>query len=928
MPTVDFLTTSDTTPLITGTADSSADLTVTVNGIVYTENDGNLTDNGDGTWELQIPGGNTLSEGIYDVSATSTDSVGNVSTDITIDEITIDTTPPVVPTVDFQTTADTTPQITGTAESTALLTVTVNGIMYTEGDGNLIDNGNGIWALQIPEGNELPESVYDVIASLTDDAGNSSSDTTIDELVIDPTAPELPTVNFLTTADTTPLLTGTADSNAGLTVTVNGIVYTKGDGILIDNGDGTWELQIPDLNMLSEGIFDVLATSTDEAGNSSSDNTVDELIIDTTAPATPTVNFLTTADTTPIITGTADSDALLTVRVNGITYTEEGMNLVVNADNTWQLQIPQANEIPIGNYDIIAISTDNLDNSSSDTTLDELTIIGTSLTAPTVNFLTTSDTTPVITGTASSVAELNVSVNGISYNEGDADLSDNGDGTWTLNIPQQNGLVPGVYDIVATLTDNAGNTIEDQTVDELTITVATPTGDADQTFCASDNATLINVELNVESIIWYDSQSGGTVLSSDTILVNGRTYYAAQISNGMESSDRFAVTISLTTVTSPTTESQQQVFCESENAMVSDLQVNEENVVWYSSADGDDLLPMNTLLINGTTYYAAQVSGGCESTERLAVAVVITQQPDISITSSSDNACLGTSITYSTEDEMNNYNWEIDAEAMVLEGGTSTDNFITVIWNEPGTQSVSVSYDVEESCSGSGSAEATLNVTVVSCSDLTLTITVDNTTPIIGAEVVFTIRISNNGDSNFSAIEVDQLLGSGFELISAETASGSFNSIANRWILDTLSANATAELNIRATILEINDYVNTVEIINSDPQDSDLSNNSATIELFPDCLKIFNEFSPNGDGLNDLFKIRCIANYPNNTLQVYNRDGNKVYGKRSYNNEWNGDANVSGIINKGQRLPAGTYYYVLDLGDGTKSLSGWLYIAR
>jgi gliding motility-associated-like protein len=94
------------------------------------------------------------------------------------------------------------------------------------------------------------------------------------------------------------------------------------------------------------------------------------------------------------------------------------------------------------------------------------------------------------------------------------------------------------------------------------------------------------------------------------------------------------------------------------------------------------------------------------------------------------------------------------------------------------------------------------------------------------------------------------------------------------------------------------------------------------------CLTIYNEFTPNGDGINDYFKIECVELYPNNQLEVYNRWGHKVYEKQRYNNNWDGTANTGNVVNRSDKLPVGTYYYVFNLGDGTKALSGWLYIQR
>lgn len=72
---------------------------------------------------------------------------------------------------------------------------------------------------------------------------------------------------------------------------------------------------------------------------------------------------------------------------------------------------------------------------------------------------------------------------------------------------------------------------------------------------------------------------------------------------------------------------------------------------------------------------------------------------------------------------------------------------------------------------------------------------------------------------------------------------------------------------------------------------------------------IYNTFTPNNDGNNDTWYIGNIYKYPNNKLEVYNRYGKLVYKTSSYTNTWDGHA-------FGERLPEGTYFYVLDLGDG------------
>lgn len=98
-----------------------------------------------------------------------------------------------------------------------------------------------------------------------------------------------------------------------------------------------------------------------------------------------------------------------------------------------------------------------------------------------------------------------------------------------------------------------------------------------------------------------------------------------------------------------------------------------------------------------------------------------------------------------------------------------------------------------------------------------------------------------------------------------------------------------------------------------------------TATVFLDVLAQFqlpDAFSPNGDGINDRFEIRGIDAYPSNTLTVFNRWGDRVFLRRGYLGEW------AGTDASGKPLPDGTYFFTLDLGDGSAVLNGPLEIHR
>jgi gliding motility-associated-like protein len=83
-------------------------------------------------------------------------------------------------------------------------------------------------------------------------------------------------------------------------------------------------------------------------------------------------------------------------------------------------------------------------------------------------------------------------------------------------------------------------------------------------------------------------------------------------------------------------------------------------------------------------------------------------------------------------------------------------------------------------------------------------------------------------------------------------------------------------------------------------------------------------FSPNGDGTNDRFVIPGIEGFPRNSIVIFNRWGAKLYEASAYDNKavvWDGST-MQG------EAPAGTYFYVLDLGNGKDALTGFIYLNR
>ncbi len=138
-----------------------------------------------------------------------------------------------------------------------------------------------------------------------------------------------------------------------------------------------------------------------------------------------------------------------------------------------------------------------------------------------------------------------------------------------------------------------------------------------------------------------------------------------------------------------------------------------------------------------------------------------------------------------------------------------------------------------------------------------------------------------------------------------------------------------------------------IETINEDENlDDDYSNDDADADGIPNYLdsdlgeeeedevEVFNVITPNGDGIHDVLRIRNLENFPNNTVKIYNRWGVLVFVTKAYNsngNVFDGTSQGRATVNQDNKLPVGTYFYVIDYENDagiTKQLSGYIYINR
>ncbi|MEX0778069.1 MAG: Ig-like domain-containing protein [Phycisphaeraceae bacterium] len=427
----------------------------------------------------------------------------------------------------------------------------------------------------------LPDGVYDIMAVVADPYGTwPPSDPLV--LTVDTTPPVI-SVNSLSTSDTTPPITGTANEILGaVQVTVNGQNYSA-----TVNGS-TWSMADNVVAALPPGVHDVIVNGTDLAGNAASDATTNELTIVSRTPSMPDLqlgsdtgssasdNITRLNNNSPGATlsfsiGNTTAGARVEVLTTGAPGSDPvllgwaiaaGTTTTVVTDGTTTLA---EGVRPIYARQVLGGMT-SANSSSLNVTVDTVAP------AVMVNTTTTSDTTPSLSGSGSeSLGTVQVAVNGKVYTGSVSGTS------WSLSGSLVTPALPiGVYDVAVSVTDKAGNAAGDTSADELTVVPLTPsTPDldfgSDTGSSTTDNRTKLNngspavvltfavgsttvgarVEvLTTGGILLGQATAAGSsttvITAGDWTLADGvHPVYARQIVNGLASANSAALNLTL-----------------------------------------------------------------------------------------------------------------------------------------------------------------------------------------------------------------------------------------------------------------------------------------------------------------------------------------------------------------------------------------------
>jgi gliding motility-associated-like protein/uncharacterized repeat protein (TIGR01451 family) len=456
---------------------------------------------------------------------------------------------------------------------------------------------------------------------------------------------------------------------------------------------------------------------------------------------------------------------------------------------------------------------------------------------------------------------------------------------------------------------------------------------ANQTACLGDSVsftvTATGTGLTYQWNIGTNAILGATndTLTIDPVIaLSALNNYNVTVSNGICSTTSNNASLILNTAPNITLQPISQTICEDDSVsfVVSAIgtglsfqwRIGSANI---TGATNDTLTFDPAIITNGASNYNVVVTGTCSpSVTSVDVSLTVNPTPNAVATTTSP-VCVGDTVfLFAQQTPLTTYNW------------SGPNGFVSAIQNPfiaNATLANSGNYVLTTTTNGCTSQPDIVTVSVIICTvDLSVVKTVDNLTPVVGSTVTFTIIAENNGSADATGVTVSEIIQSGYTFVSSSATTGTYNDATGIWTIGNLNSGDADTLTIIVTVNAAGDYSNSVTISGNEA-DINPADNLATIETIPTDFHIPEGFSPNGDGINDLFVIRGIASYPENNFVIFNRWGNKVFEATPYQNTWDGTSTL-GITVGDDKLPTGTYFYIIDLGDGTDAIKGTIYLTR
>jgi uncharacterized repeat protein (TIGR01451 family)/MYXO-CTERM domain-containing protein len=403
-----------------------------------------------GQWSLTL--GNVGDQPApHRLNAQAEDQAGNVSGLSPPTFFTVDTVPPPAPILlqppDGLVTSNPRPAISGTAEALAMVIVYLNETPA----GTVQASSSGAWSFTPTSG--LPDGTYRVQAQARDLAQNLSELSEARSFTVDTVPPGQPTVLSPSpgehTNDPTPLITGTAEAGSGVEIKVDDVV------VVVVQADPQGGFSHSLVTPLADGGHNVVVTARDSAGNASVPAGPIPFVVDTVAPLPPVIDLpaqdATLNTRTPTVSGRAEPGT--SVRVfSGSRHL--GTVTANETSGAWSYTLSEDQALGEGRQTLHADARDRAGNTSPPSPDRSFFVDVTSPPVPVISYPPPGAwiriSSPTITGTAESLARIDLLVDGSFAGSADADSN----GQWSFTTAF---LADGTHRVSARATDRAGN---------------------------------------------------------------------------------------------------------------------------------------------------------------------------------------------------------------------------------------------------------------------------------------------------------------------------------------------------------------------------------------------------------------------------------------------------------------------------------------
>lgn len=407
------------------------------------------------------------------------------------------------------------------------------------------------------------------------------------------------------------------------------------------------------------------------------------------------------------------------------------------------------------------------------------------------------------------------------------------------------------------------NGCESETI-PVTVTIqntVAPTGNNNQSFCSTANATLNEIVVTGTAITWYDSLHGNVILSNNTPLADGTTYYATQTVNGCESTSRLAVTVSLINTLNATNYSESLCDAQNDGHEVLNLanyttylissagntfryytsenaaenEINQEEIINFSNYT----LPIGSQII----YVRIDSPNTCHQIVELELTLY--SNPILNITDIMP-ICEGSSITIAAGNGYDSYLW------------STNETTPSIVVSQPGSYAVTVTQN-----HGTLVCTTTKDFTVVQSNIGSISEIISSDWTDTENTITVLLSGSSSGDYEYSLDGIHY------------QESNIFNGLQ--------SGLYTVYINDRNGCGEVKETV--------------------FLLMYPKF------FTPNGDGYNDFWKIQFSENEPHLRVQIFDRYGKFIKELGSNTQGWDGTY-------LGKMLPSNDYWFTVTRENG------------